>query len=196
MSALTSSITPFHFPAAQGPSLLEKAIDLLSGQSRKSARISVHDYAVTTTSPNVSRLELELRSAPASVFPDLLDQRANGLDAAFADAFSEATMMAEHDEIDVPDMDCWRLAHRFLAIFFGNPLFVSLRLPLIMPMDDGGVSAEWHEQGLNIEVRFRASRSAYAVIEDARTQIPEYRGRDPMLARVIEALITLARRSI
>lgn len=196
MSALTSSTTSFHFPVAQGSSLLDRAIGLLNGQSRKSARMSDHSLPVTTTSPSVSRLEVEMRSVPASVFPDLLDQQTNALDAAFTDTLSEAILMLEHDETEAPDIVCWKLAYHFLSRFFGNALFANLQLPLILPLDDGGVSAEWHDHGLNIEVRFRSSNSYYVVIEDARAQIPEYRGRDPLLARVIEAISALARRSI
>nr|WP_294551640.1 hypothetical protein [uncultured Rhodopila sp.] len=43
------------------------------------------------------------------------------------------------------------------------------------------MGAEWHERGVNIELRFRRVFDVYAVIEDARGIVPDFHGRDPSL---------------
>jgi hypothetical protein len=71
--------------------------------------------------------------------------------------------------------------------------FLELPTPLILPLQNGGIGAEWHASGMNIELRYRKPYDVYAVLEDARGATP-FRGRDPELERTRVALSELARR--
>ena len=58
-----------------------------------------------------------------------------------------------------------------------------------------GFSVEWHDFGLNIEIRFRASDRIYCLVEDARGRIPTSSGFYLPIERATEALRVLAVRS-
>ena len=67
---------------------------------------------------------------------------------------------------------------------------------LVNPLQLGGVSCEWHELGINLELRFRGLTDIFAVIEDARSELTEYYGPDGELLRAREALAVLAQRHV
>jgi hypothetical protein len=76
-----------------------------------------------------------------------------------------------------------------------NPLIASMELPtpLVLPLQNGGIGAEWHAYGMNIELRFRKPYDVYAVLEDARSP-EQFRGRDPDLERTRIAIGELGKR--
>jgi hypothetical protein len=78
-----------------------------------------------------------------------------------------------------------------------EPLVMSLKLPppLMLPLQNGGIGAEWHTSGMNIELRFRKPYDVYAVLEDAQGAVPQYHGRDPHLVQAGSALCELSARS-
>ena len=78
----------------------------------------------------------------------------------------------------------------FYAVEVLAPLIFAMELPvpLILPLQNGGIGAEWHDHGMNIELRFRNPYHIYAVLEDARGEILPFHGRDPHLVRVRVAL--------
>jgi hypothetical protein len=121
--------------------------------------------------------------------------RLDALATAFFEALTEARSMVEDDEMEAPEADTWNAAHLALSAFLAGPLSEALGVPLISPMRRGGLSAEWHERGLNIELRFRGPTDVYALIEDVRGVIEDFRGRDPHLARTAGAIAELAARS-
>jgi hypothetical protein len=65
---------------------------------------------------------------------------------------------------------------------------------LILPLRNGGIGVEWHDRGLNIELRFRAANETYVVIEDAMDGVRTYHGRDPEFVHAELALGGLQRR--
>ena len=195
MAALTASIPDFNFFAAQGASLFGRVVGRFERSPNNAAGFPVRQTQKPTTSPDVSPTDIGSDSVPAIDSLNALINRPNLFDTSFADALNEALFLADQREIENPDHDCWSFARAFLRGIFCNPRFGKLELPLILPLDLGGLSAEWHNHGLNIEIRFRASQPVYLIIEDARAQIKEYRGRDPSLARAFQAIIALAHRS-
>jgi len=108
---------------------------------------------------------------------------------AFVSAVSLATEMAAADEADPPSMEIWQNAWDALAVSQ-----TKLPAPLLAPLQLGGLSAEWHERGMNIEVRFRGAENAFVVIQDARKEVPEFLGPDPKLIRARGALEKLSAR--
>ena len=76
------------------------------------------------------------------------------------------------------------------------PFVVSLALPcpMVLPLQNGGVGAEWHDLGMNVELRFRKLYDVYAVVEDAHNIVLHYHGRDPYLQNVEPALRELSHR--
>jgi len=125
--------------------------------------------------------------APSVVMAEL--QREHNFMAAFASGLRFAAEMAAADEADAPNADIWAYAWRELRPF--APLLPPL---LVNPLQLGGVSCEWHEVGINIELRFRGLADVFAVIEDARGELPEFYDRDLELRRAREALVVLAMR--
>jgi hypothetical protein len=188
MGALTSIIEQEHHVVGSRPSLLDHALnqafDFIGRLRNRAVTRSAQRATVTTTSPMV---------APIMTAVDL---RSHELDSAFACAFGEALFLAEQDEIEAPEDRCWIFAHEVLNKIFCDPKFAKLDLPLILPLDLGGLSIEWHDHDLNIEIRFRKSQPIYVVLEDALGQISEYRGRDSSLSRSFEAITALSHRSI
>jgi hypothetical protein len=111
---------------------------------------------------------------------------------ALRDALELYRVMITEDEISPLDDQTLRYAFQSLL-----PLFVSFKLPppLILPLQNGGIGAEWHTFGMNIELRFRKPYDVYAVIEDARGTLPEYHGRDRDLLQARSALSELSIRA-
>jgi hypothetical protein len=97
--------------------------------------------------------------------------------------------MVAADEMDPPDPEVWRFAETLLVSFaeFLPP-------PLVHPLQLGGVSCEWHERGMNIELRVRGLGDVFTVIEDAQNALPNFSARDPDLRHAIRALQVLQSR--
>ena len=68
--------------------------------------------------------------------------------------------------------------------------------PLVLPLQNGGIGAEWQVFGMNIELRFRNPYHIYSVLEDARGVIPPFHGRDPHLVQARTTLRELATRAV
>jgi hypothetical protein len=102
-----------------------------------------------------------------------------------------ATMIAaeEGDPVDIQTL--------LYAIQNLVPLVISLKLPapLILPLQGGGIGAEWHTSGMNIELRFRKPYDVYAVLEDVRGTIAAFHSRDSDLVHTRSALCELGTRS-
>jgi hypothetical protein len=94
-----------------------------------------------------------------------------------------ALEMAAADEIDQPHLEIWKSA--LLKIL---PYASLITAPLVHPLQLGGVGLEWHDHGMNIELRFRGEDDVFAVIEDARGELQEFYGRDAGLRRSSAAL--------
>jgi hypothetical protein len=92
------------------------------------------------------------------------------------------TMVAEDEAAPINDQTY------FYAVEVLAPLIFAMELPvpLILPLQNGGIGAEWHDHG--IELRFRNPYHIYAVLEDARGEILPFHGRDPHLVRARVAL--------
>jgi hypothetical protein len=118
-------------------------------------------------------------------------QREREFTAAFVAGLQLAAEATAADEADAPDADIWTYASDALS-----PFARLLPPPLVDPLQLGGVSFEWHEFGLNIELRFRGRADVYVVIEDARGELAEFHGRDVELHRAREALAVLAMRQV
>jgi len=111
---------------------------------------------------------------------------------ALVDAHELSAAMTAEEEIAPIDVHTLRFAIQSLA-----PLITALKLPppLMLPLQNGGIGAEWHTSGLNIELRFRKPYEVYAVLEDARNVISAYHGRDPYLVRARPVLSALSARA-
>jgi hypothetical protein len=114
--------------------------------------------------------------------------------ARFREALNDALELSSemvHDEEGDP-VDSQTLQYAALSL---SPLiaFLELPTPLILPLQNGGLGAEWHASGMNIELRFRKPYDVYAVLEDA-WGVTSFRGRDPDLERTRIALGELGRR--
>jgi hypothetical protein len=117
------------------------------------------------------------------------EQRIRAFAEAFADGIELAEQMECSGELGPPNTNVWKHALSVLI-----PWAAKLPAPLVAPLQSGGVSVEWHDHGLNIEMRFRGLKDVFAVIEDASDQIEDYFGRDPNLERASVALDMLASR--
>jgi hypothetical protein len=112
--------------------------------------------------------------------------------AALAEAMELSEAMVAED--DAEPIDRMMLDE---SVGFLLPVISSLGLPppVVLPLRNGGIGAEWHERGMNIELRFRRRSDVYAVIEDARGIVADYHGRDPSLQHARAALQEFARRT-
>jgi hypothetical protein len=109
-----------------------------------------------------------------------------GLMAAADTAFE----LAAEDEADPPSASVWAYARVAL-----ERLGESVSTPMFTPLQLGGISAEWHEHGMNIELRFRGVQEVFVVIEDAKGELPDFHGPDPKLTAAASALRHLADRA-
>ena len=101
--------------------------------------------------------------------------------------------MTTEDEAAPHNVQTWLFAAQELVSLFTN---LDLPLPLILPLQNGGIGAEWHEQGLNIELRFRSPYKVYVVIEDARNLVSTLHDYDSNLVQARAALRELAARMV
>ncbi len=68
--------------------------------------------------------------------------------------------------------------------------------PLLTPLQGGGLGAEWHAFGLNIELRYRGPYDTYVLIEDVRGRLETRASRGVSFEAVRGALEELARRAV
>jgi hypothetical protein len=203
MSALTLTApmpTRYEPPPPQRPSLLDYEVPQRARAPWLQRVASVIGIAAGLINPPAGEATAGVVALrPSAIAPSRVagsaHDRLDALSTAFLEALAEARCMLEDEEMEAPDPDTWTAAHLALTAFLAGPFAEALDVPLISPMRRGGLSAEWHERGMNIELRFRGPRDVYAVIEDARGAIEDFRGRDPDLARAADAIAELAVRS-
>lgn len=118
-------------------------------------------------------------------------QRVSGFDQAWKEAEEAAFEMSQDGEMAPLDRSIWNVAFDYLKTYSAI-----LDAPLITPLQQGGVCAEWHEAGLNIELRFRGFHSVFTVVEDARNEIGPYMANDPYLDHATRALNLLSQRTL
>lgn len=110
---------------------------------------------------------------------------------ALADAVALADKLAAENEADPRSPVIWSYAIE--AIY---PFIDLAPTPLFIPLQQGGLAVEWHDRGLNIELRFRAVADPFVLLEDAFGQIPQFRGIDLSMSHAQEALRLLATREV
>ena len=111
--------------------------------------------------------------------------------SAFYEAKKLSEMMVVEGEGAALNIQTWIYAAQELISLVAT---LDLPSPLMLPLQNGGIGAEWHDLGLNIELRFRNPYQIYAVLEDARGIIPELHDYDPNLVQARISLRELATR--
>jgi hypothetical protein len=127
-----------------------------------------------------------------ALVPKAVQNRIEKFVEAVNEALELSNTMVASEESDPLDYQTFVYAIQSLV-----PLIAALKVPspLILPLQSGGIVAEWHTGGMNIELRFRKPYDIYAVLEDARGVIEAFHGRDPDLVRAHPALGELSTRS-
>lgn len=135
--------------------------------------------------------EVMPHGSPAALTDKSIWGRLDQFSEALNDAIELSETLVSEDEASPIDEQTFAYAMRILT-----PLFITMEIPapLILPLQKGGVGAEWHAFGMNIELRFRNPFRTYAVLEDARGVIPPFHGRDPGLVQTHTALREFATR--
>lgn len=156
--------------------------------------------SVTTTTSGVGdeqtrtfgTQQQRLSQGALTVFVGDSPQRIEKFIEALSDALELNATMVDAEEGD--PMDYQTLQYAFQSL---GPLIAALELPvpLVLPLQNGGIGAEWHTVGMNIELRFRQPYDIYVVLEDARGVIEPFHGRDPDLVHAPSALYELSTRS-
>jgi hypothetical protein len=101
----------------------------------------------------------------ASVVPRA---RLNALYEAFSEALVDVEIARGEGDADAPDEQTWAFAWGALSQLLTG---LDVPLPLVIPAPTGGLGAEWHAAGLDIELRFRAPGRIYCAVEDGRSVI-------------------------
>ena len=194
----SSLLTLSDFPAAQLPppaagashtnlpKLLRKfTFGLLAASPATTGRIP--DQETLGAQQSLSQQPL------TALVPEPVLDRIERFAEALTDALELSDTMVASEEGDPVDDQTLLYAIQSLA-----PLVISLKLssPLILPLQNGGIGAEWHTSGMNIELRFRKPYDIYAVLEDARGAIKPFHSRDPDLVHTRSALCELSTRSV
>jgi hypothetical protein len=137
--------------------------------------------SVRTVAPEGERPESPAALTERSVRATLIEELRKALIEAIE---LSKTMVAEDEAAPINDQTY------FYAVEVLAPVIIAMKLPvpLILPLQNGGIGAEWHDHGMNIELRFRNPYHIYAVLEDARGEILPFHGRDPHLVRARVAL--------
>lgn len=191
MSDVLTRLDDFHSAPAPLPSMrsvraqpqYEFAVQLPGTESPSPVSTQVTSTTAQLDNPPASPAALTRRPAQG---------RMERFFRALKDAIELADTMAAEGEGGPLDTQTVAYAVQALA-----PLIATTEVaPLILPLQNGGVSAEWHTAGLNIELRFRKPYEVYAVLEDARRAISAHHGRDPHLVQTRVALRELCNRSI
>jgi hypothetical protein len=193
-----SAITLSAFSGAQlPPSITAQRTNLpiLFKQFTLGTRVPSPATAVGTRDQgNLSFQQQVLNEQPlTALVPKAVQNRIDKFAEAVNEALELSNTMAASEESDPLDEQTFLYAIQSLV-----PLIMSLKLPppLILPLQSGGIGAEWHTGGMNIELRFRKPYDIYAVFEDARGAIEPFHSRDPDLARARSALRELSTRSV
>lgn len=82
----------------------------------------------------------------------------------------------------------------FAAIELASLESAGVPAPTVNPSPDGAIYAEWHLNGVDLEVIFEAPYKIIALIEDSQHVIPPFDGEDPDLGKTLEALKELRAR--
>lgn len=129
--------------------------------------------------------------SPAALTDKSIWGRLDKFVMALTEAIELSETMVSEDEASRIDDQTFNYAVRTLT-----PLFIEIEMPapLVLPLQNGGIGAEWHALGMNIELRFRNPYQVYAVLEDAQGIIPPFHGRDPGLVQTHTALREFATR--
>ena len=83
---------------------------------------------------------------------------------------------------------------QFAAIELAGLENAGVPAPTINPSPDGAIYAEWHMNGIDLEVIFEAPYKIVALIEDARGDVASFEGEDPNLGKTLQALKVLRAR--
>jgi hypothetical protein len=131
--------------------------------------------------------------SPAALTERAVRARLEEFGKAVAEAIELSDAMVAENEAAPINYQTLTYAVEALA-----PLIVAMGLssPLMLPLQNGGIGAEWHDVGMNIELRFRSPYHVYAVLEDARGAIPPFHGRDPHLVHTRLAMRRFATRAV
>jgi hypothetical protein len=145
-------------------------------------------YLTSTAAPEDMR-----QRSPAALTEKPFQARLEKFGKVLSDAIKLSDTMVAEDEAAPIDLQTLTYAVEALV-----PLIVAMELPppLMLPLQNGGIGAEWHEYGMNIELRFRRPYHVYAVLEDAIGAIPPFYGRDPHLVQARMALRAMAERAV
>jgi hypothetical protein len=130
-------------------------------------------------------------SSLAALSNKAAQNRINKFSRSLQDAKELTNSLMAADEGDPLDEQTLAFA---LNILYPLILSIELPTPLILPLQNGGIGVEWHDCGLNIELRFRKPYDVYAKIEDALEEIPSHYGRDSNLIQTRTALFKLCNR--
>jgi hypothetical protein len=147
--------------------------------------------ATTGETHDQPRQTLNAQPLTASV-PKVVQDRIEKFTDAVTEGIELSNTMVAADDADPLDYQTLVYALQTLV-----PLITSLKLPtpLILPLQSGGIGAEWHTSGMNIELRFRKPYDVYAVLEDARGAVASFHSRDSNLVHARSALHELSNRS-
>ena len=109
---------------------------------------------------------------------------------AFILGLDFAYEMVADDAMDPPNPQVWEQAIDAMVGFAGH-----VPLPLVTPLQLGGVSVEWHEHDIDLEVRFRPGVPPFVSVDDVRGLCAAFQGHDKNLVNALSALTTLATRT-
>lgn len=198
MSDMMSNPTGFR-PVSFPPSARSGLSDRASKGFAAATLVAFSLNAPITTSPILVRphstgISAHLTEISPAAFTAAVS---NAKTEAFSNTIREVVELSnamvvegEGDEIDLYVLQ--------YAVQSLSPFIVALSLapPIMLPLRNGGIGAEWHDHGMNIELRFRRLFDVYAVVEDIRGIVPAYHGRDPLLRHADAALREFHRRAI
>ena len=138
-------------------------------------------------------LEAKHRVSLAALTERSVQTRREDFTKALIEAVKLSDALVAEEEAGPPNWQTWTYAIDALAALF---ISMNLPTPLILPLQNGGIGTEWHERGMNIELRFRNPYHVYAVLEDARGVIKPFHGRDPYLLHTHVALREFTTRAV
>jgi hypothetical protein len=128
-----------------------------------------------------------------AIVPKQVQERIERFVAALNEALELSSSMVASEEADPLASDTLEYAIQSLLPFI---MALEMPPPLILPLQSGGIGAEWHESGINVELRFRKPYDIYAVLEDAKGVFGPFHNRDPELVHARSALRELSTRSV
>ena len=145
--------------------------------------------------PGISLEEVRsgLQNSPAALTRKSIGLKINDFHIAFNESVEMSKAMVADDEGAPLNVQTWRYAAQEIISIISS---LDIPLPFMLPLQNGGMGAEWHAKGLNIELRFRKPYQVYVVLEDARNTIPELHGYDRNLVQAREALRQLSARNL